>query len=130
MTFLPDVKWCSIGTSLNEKCKGTIEDLNDTSDFDDEKGKSLMLHCGLENISSICDYHEQVHFEKFLVSTESTVVILSTSKTKEWKVCLYNFFDSTKLKIVWKKITFLYDRFQLYYDLFQVNWLVQNLWHL
>ena len=37
MTSLPELKSCSIGTSLNEKCKRTIKDLKDISDFDDEK---------------------------------------------------------------------------------------------
>ena len=36
------------------------------SDFDDEERKLLMLHCGLENMSSICDYHERVYFGKFV----------------------------------------------------------------
>ena len=49
-----------------KNCKRTIEDLKDISDFDDEKRKLLMLCCGLENISSICDYHEQVYFGKFV----------------------------------------------------------------
>ena len=50
MVSLPELQSCSIGTSLNEKCKRTIEDMKDVSDFDDEKRKLLMLHCGLENI--------------------------------------------------------------------------------
>ena len=58
MASLPEFKSSSIGTSLNGNCKRTIEDLKDISDFDDEKRKLLILHCGLENISSICDYHE------------------------------------------------------------------------
>ena len=37
------------------------------------------------------------------------------------------FIDSIKLKILGKKSQhFLNDAFQSYYDLFQVNWLVQN----
>ena len=36
------------------------------------------------------------------------------------------FLDSTKLKIVWKKQNFSNNVFQSYYDLFQVNWLVQT----
>ena len=63
---LTEFKSCSIGTSLNEKCKRTIEDLKDISDFDDEKRKLLMLHCSLENISSICDYHEPIYLGKFI----------------------------------------------------------------
>ena len=58
MASVPEFKSCSIDTSFNEKCKRTIEDLKDVSNFDDEKRKLVMLHCGLENISSICDYHE------------------------------------------------------------------------
>ena len=58
MASLPEFKSSSIGISLNGNCKRTIEDLKDISDFDDEKKKLLILHCGLENISSICDYHE------------------------------------------------------------------------
>ena len=54
MASLPELKSCYIGTSLNEKCKRTIEDLKDISDFDGKKRK-LMLRFGLENISSICD---------------------------------------------------------------------------
>ena len=52
MASLLEFKSCSIGTSLNENCKRTIEDLKDIPDFDDEKSKLLMLCCGLENISS------------------------------------------------------------------------------
>lgn len=66
MVSLPELQSCSIGTSLNENCRRTIEDLKDISNFDDEKTKLLMLHCGLENILSICDYHEQVYFGKFV----------------------------------------------------------------
>ena len=66
MASLPEFKSCSIGISFNEKCKRTIEDLKDISDFDDEKRKLLMLCCGLENISSMCDYHERVYFGKFV----------------------------------------------------------------
>ena len=41
------------------------------------------------------------------------------------------FFESTKLKIAWKRITtFFKEAFQPYYDRFQVNWLVQNYWYL
>ena len=58
MASLPELKFCSIGTSLNENCKKTIEDLKDISNFDDEERKLLMLDCGLENISSIGNYCE------------------------------------------------------------------------
>ena len=58
MASLPELKLCSIGTSLNKKCERTIKDLKDISDFDDKKRKLSMLHCGLESISSICYYHE------------------------------------------------------------------------
>ena len=34
---LPELKSCSISTSLNEKCKRTIEGVKDIFDFDDEK---------------------------------------------------------------------------------------------
>ena len=66
MASLPEFTSCSIGTSLNENCRRTIEDLKDISNFDDEKRKLLMLRCGLENILFICDYHEQVYFGKFV----------------------------------------------------------------
>ena len=36
------------------------------------------------------------------------------------------FLDILKLKVAWIKITFLNDAFQSYYDLFQVNWLLQT----
>ena len=66
MASLPELKLCFIGTFLNEKCKRTIEDLKDISNFDDEKRKLLMLHYGLENILSIFGYHEQVYFGEFV----------------------------------------------------------------
>ena len=62
MASLPELKSCSIGTSLNEKCKRTIENQKDISDFDDERRKLSMLRCGLENTSSICNFQERVYF--------------------------------------------------------------------
>ena len=53
---------CFLSTSLNKKCKRTIKDLKNISEFDDEKRKLLMLHCGLESISPICYYHERVYY--------------------------------------------------------------------
>ena len=50
MVSLLELQSCSIGTSLNEKCKRTIEDMKDVSDSDDETRKLLMLYCGLGNI--------------------------------------------------------------------------------
>ena len=52
----------SIGTSLNKKCKRTIEDMKYISYFNDEKRKLLMLHCDLESVSLICYYHERVYY--------------------------------------------------------------------
>ena len=75
--FLTRTSICSIGTSLNEKCKRTIEDMKDVSDFDDEKRKLLMLHCGLENIWSICDYHERVYFVNHVLYLIETVSVQS-----------------------------------------------------
>ena len=60
MTSLPELKSCSLGTSLNKKCKRTFKVLKDISDFYNEKGKLLMLRCGLESISPIYYYHERV----------------------------------------------------------------------
>ena len=77
MASLPELQSCSIGTSLNEKCKRTIEDMKDVSDFDDEKRKLLMLHCGLENIWSICDYHERVYFVNHVLYLIETVSVQS-----------------------------------------------------
>ena len=37
MASLPELKSCSLGTSLNKKCKRTTKDLKDISDFYDEK---------------------------------------------------------------------------------------------
>ena len=65
MASLPELTLCSIGTSFSGKCKKTIEDWKDISDFDDEEKKSLVLHCGFKNTSSTCHYHEQVYFGKF-----------------------------------------------------------------
>ena len=73
--FDKELQSCSIGTPLNEKCKRTIEDMKDVSDSDDERRKLLMLYCGLENIWSICDYHERVYFVNhilYLIETVST----------------------------------------------------------
>ena len=39
MASLPELQSRSIGTSLNEKCKRTVEDMKDVSYFDDEKRK-------------------------------------------------------------------------------------------
>ena len=78
MTSLPELKSCSLGTSLNKKCKRTIKDLKDISDFDDEKRKLLMLRCGLESISSICYYHEQVSYVSHVLYLTETVTAQST----------------------------------------------------
>ena len=54
-------------------------------------------------------------------------IIYSLYSAKEiTKYIFVTFLDSTKLKIVWKKQNFSNNVFQSYYDLFQVNWLVQN----
>ena len=73
MASLPALQSCSIGTSLNEKCKRSIEDRKDVSDFGDEKRKLLMQCCGLENIWSICDYHERVYFVNHILYLIETV---------------------------------------------------------
>ena len=62
MAPLPELKSCSIGISLNKKCKRTIKDMKYISYFNDEKRKLLMLHCDLESISPICYYHERVYY--------------------------------------------------------------------
>ena len=68
----------SIGTSLNKKCKRTIEDMKYISYFNDEKRKLLMLRCDLESISLICYYHERVYYVNHvlylleIVSAQST----------------------------------------------------------
>ena len=54
-------------------------------------------------------------------------IIYSLYSAKEiTKYIFVTFLDSTKLKIVWKKQNFSNNVFQSYYDLFQVNWLVQT----
>ena len=73
MASLPELKSCSIGTSLNEKSKRTIEDQKDISDFDDERRKLSMLRCGLENKSSICNFHERVYFVYHVLYLTETV---------------------------------------------------------
>ena len=78
MTSLPELKSCSIATSLNEKCKRTIKDLKDISDSDDEKRKLLMVCCGLESISSISYYHERVYFVNHVLYLIETVIVQST----------------------------------------------------
>ena len=68
----------SIGTSLNKKCKRTIEDMKYISYFNDEKRKLLMLRCDLESISLICYYHGRVYYVNHvsylleIVSAQST----------------------------------------------------------
>ena len=68
----------SIGTSLNKKCKRTIEDMKYISYFNDEKRKLLMLHCDLESISPIRYNHERVYYVNHvlylleIVSAQST----------------------------------------------------------
>ena len=52
----------SIGTSLNKKCKRTVEDMKYISYFNGEKRKLLMLRCDLESVSPICYYHERVDY--------------------------------------------------------------------
>ena len=78
MASLPELKLCSIGTSLNKKCKRTIKYLKDISDFDDKKRKLSMLHCGLESISPICYYHEQFHYVNHVLYLIETVSAQST----------------------------------------------------
>ena len=78
MTSLPELKSCSLGTSLNKKCKRTIKELKDISDFYDEKRKLLMLHCGLESISPICYYHERVCYVNQVLYLIETVSAQST----------------------------------------------------
>ena len=75
MASLPDFKLHFLASSLNEKFKRTIKDLQDISDSDDEKRKLLMVCCGLESISPICYYHERVYFVNhvlYLIETVST----------------------------------------------------------
>ena len=43
MASLPELQSCAIGTSLNEKCKRTIDVMKDVSDFDDEKRMTSLL---------------------------------------------------------------------------------------
>ena len=78
MASLPELNLCSIGTSLNKKCKRTIKDLKGISDFDDKKRKLLMLHCGLEIISPICYYHEWVDYVNHVLYLNETVRAQST----------------------------------------------------
>ena len=48
--------------------------MKDVSDFGDEKRKLLMPRCcGLENIWSICDYHERVYFVNHILYLIETV---------------------------------------------------------
>ena len=96
MTSLPELKSCSLGTSLNKKCKRTIKDLKDISDFDDEKRKLLMLRCGLESISSICYYHEWVYYVNHVLYLTETVSAQSTGaggyclSEKVWEFSSFN----------------------------------------
>ena len=78
MTSLPELKSCSLGTSLNKKCKRTIKDLKDISDFYDEKRKLLMLRCGFESISPNCYYHERVCYVNHVLYLIETVSAQST----------------------------------------------------
>ena len=78
MASLPELKSCSLGTSLNKKCKRTIKDLKDISDLNDEKRKLLMLRCGLESISPICYYHKRVYYISHVLYLIETVSAQST----------------------------------------------------
>ena len=78
MTSLPELKSCSLGTSLNKKSKRTIKDLKDISDFDNKKRKLLMLRCGLKSISPICYYHERVYYVNHVLYLTETVTAQST----------------------------------------------------
>ena len=78
MASLPELKSCSLGTSLNKKCKRTIKDLKDISDLNDEKRKLLMLRCGLESISPICYYHKRVYYVSHVLYLIETVSAQST----------------------------------------------------
>ena len=78
MASLPELKWCSLGTSLNKKCKRFIKDLKDISDLNDEKRKLLMLRCGLESISPICYYYERVYCVSHVLYLIETVSAQST----------------------------------------------------
>ena len=73
-----NLKLCSLGTSLNKKCKRTIKDLKDISDLNDEKRKLLMLRCGLESISPICYYHKRVYYVSHVLYLIETVSAQST----------------------------------------------------
>ena len=96
MTALPELKSHSLGAFLNKKCKRTIKDLKDISDFDDEKRKLLMLRCGLESISSICYYHEWVYYVNHVLYLTETVSAQSTGaggyclSEKVWEFSNFN----------------------------------------
>ena len=78
MASLPELKSCSLGTSLNKKCKRTIKDLKDISDFYDEKRKLLMLRCSFESISPMCYYYERVCYVNHVLYLIETVSAQST----------------------------------------------------
>ena len=93
---LPELKSCSLSTSLNKKCIRSIKDLKHISDFDDEKRKLLMLCCGLESISPICYYHERVYYVNHVLYLIQTVSAQSTGaggyclSEKVWEFSSFN----------------------------------------
>ena len=101
--------------------------------------KQYSLHCTVMHNASTHHhkyiFHQSNHLKhnfaftfsviNYLLSLDDVILLIHLKNYN----CKHNiiFLDSTKLKMFWKKLQhFLNNALQSYYDLFQVNWLVQN----